>query len=158
MAQLYAVHIDEAFRIAYLLTGNRQLAEDLAQDGFLRLMGRLVHLRPSVDFGAYLRRTVVNLVNSHYRRRRVEQRYLQREGGMPPPDAKGPDLGDRDRMRLALLTLPRRQRTAVVLRYYADLSDRQAAEIMGCRPSTVRALVSRGMASLRSQVGGSDDQ
>jgi RNA polymerase sigma-70 factor (sigma-E family) len=152
--QLYRLHIDQAFRIAYLLTGNRTVAEDLAQEAFMRIAGRLLHLRRPSDFGAYLRKTVVSVAMSHFRRRRVEERYLRRESGLRSDQDAQPDLGARDQMRLALLRLPRRQRTAVVLRFYEDLSDNQAAEVMGCRPATVRSLVARGLRTLRPLVEG----
>jgi len=157
LAQLYRLYIDEAFRLAFLLTGNRALSEDLAQDAFVRLMGRFIHLRRPGDFSAYLRKTVVNLVNSHFRRRRVEERYLRGQSSGRAPQIEGPDLGARDQMRLALLSLPERQRTAIVLRFYEDLSDSQTADIMRCRPGTVRSLVSRGMETLRPLVGGPFD-
>jgi len=100
---------------------------------------------------------VVNLVNSHFRRRRVEERYLRGQSSGRAPQIEGPDLGARDQMRLALLSLPERQRTAIVLRFYEDLSDSQTADIMRCRPGTVRSLVSRGMETLRPLVGGPFD-
>src|SRR5919198_5236446 len=81
LGDLYLRHADEAVRLAYLLTGDRHLAEDLVQDTFVRLAGRLVHLRDPGAFHAYLRRTVVNLTNSHYRRKRLERAYLRRERG-----------------------------------------------------------------------------
>src|SRR5437588_10602578 len=80
IGELYLRHADAAVRLAYLLTGDLALAEDLAQDAFVRLAGRLVHLRDPDAFSAYLRRTVVNLSRSHFRRKRVERRYLQRAG------------------------------------------------------------------------------
>ena len=140
-----------------MANGNRALSEDLAQDAFVRLMGRFIHLRRPGDFSAYLRKTVVNLVNSHFRRRRVEERYLRGQSSGRAPQIEGPDLGARDQMRLALLSLPERQRTAIVLRFYEDLSDSQTADIMRCRPGTVRSLVSRGMETLRPLVGGPFD-
>src|SRR2546427_8888668 len=78
LGELYLRHADDAVRLAYLLTGDRGLAEDLVQDAFVRLTGRLVHLRDPGAFDAYLRRTVVNLSNSHFRRKRVERNYLER--------------------------------------------------------------------------------
>src|ERR687887_898790 len=81
LGDLYLRHADEAVRLAYLLTGDRHLAEDLVQDTFVKLAGRLVHLRDPGAFHAYLRRTVVNLTNSHYRRKRLERAYLRRERG-----------------------------------------------------------------------------
>ena len=157
LAELYALHVDAAFRLAYLLTGNRAQAEDLVQDAFVRLAGRLLHLRKPGGFEAYLRTTVVNLANSHFRHRKVEQRYLEREAGLRPADVNARDVGERERMREALMALPLRQRTAVVLRFYEDLSETQAAELMRCRPGTVRSLASRGIEALRSRMGGAVD-
>ena len=61
LAELYVRYADGAVRLAYLTTGDLALAEDLVQDAFVRLAGRLVHLRDPGAFEAYLRRTVVNL-------------------------------------------------------------------------------------------------
>src|SRR5215207_6992622 len=69
LADLYARHADEALRLSYLLTGDGALAEALVQDAFVRVAGRLLHLRDPGGFHAYLRKTVVNLAKSHYRRR-----------------------------------------------------------------------------------------
>src|SRR6058998_3162610 len=80
LGELYLRHAHDAVRLAYLLTGDRALAEDLVQDAFVRLAGRLVHLRDPCAFDAYLRRTVVNLSRSHFRRKKVERAYLQRAG------------------------------------------------------------------------------
>src|SRR6266702_3303813 len=78
LGELYRRHADRAIRLAYLLTGDRALAEDLVQDAFVKLAGRLAHLRDPGAFDAYLRRTVVNLANSHLRRKRLERTYLER--------------------------------------------------------------------------------
>src|ERR687887_372587 len=80
LGELYLRHADGAVRLAYLLTGDMALAEDLVQDAFVRLAGRLVHLRDPGAFDAYLRKTVVNLSRSHFRRRRVERAYVERAG------------------------------------------------------------------------------
>src|SRR5947208_10105937 len=112
LAELYVRHSAEATRLAYMLTGDRQLAEDLVQDAFVRLAGRLVHLRDPGAFDAYLRRTVVNLCNSQFRRRRVERAYLQRARGagemrgIPWPDRP---VEDRDELWEALGRLSGRQ-------------------------------------------------
>src|SRR6266566_9470783 len=68
LGTLYGRHAPGAVRLAYLLTGDPALAEDLVQDAFVKLAGRLAHLRDPEAFDAYLRRTVVNLANSHFRR------------------------------------------------------------------------------------------
>jgi len=151
LGDLYERHADDARRLAYLLTGDRALAEDLVQDAFVRLAGRLVHLRDPQAFPAYLRRTVVNLSRMHHRRRRVERGYLDRFREAPGVHDP-PDLATRDTLREALLGLPERQRTAIVLRYYLDLPEGEAADLLGCRPATVRSLISRGVRTLRTTV------
>src|SRR5215218_8241881 len=77
LGELYARHAGAAVGLAYLLTGDRHHAEDLAQEAFVRLAGRFRHLRDVGAFEAYLRRTVVNLFTSQLRRRRLERAYLR---------------------------------------------------------------------------------
>src|SRR5580765_5563923 len=77
LADLYRAESAHVVNLAYLLTGQRQLAEDLVQEAFLRVASRIREVSPDA-FGAYLRRTVVNLVRSHYRHARVERRYADR--------------------------------------------------------------------------------
>jgi len=93
----------------------------------------------------------VNLTRSHFRRRGVERRHAERQVPLPPVEQ--PDVGGREELRLALLALPVRQRTAIVLRYYEDLSEAQTADLMRLRPAAVKSLVSRGMATLRGTIG-----
>ncbi len=158
LGELYVRHADGAVRLAYLLTGDMGLAEDLAQDAFVRLAGRLVHLRDPGAFDAYLRRTIVNLVNSHFRRRKVERTYLRRAGGSVEARATAGvgerTVEDRDEVWTALGRVTTRQRAALVLRFYEDLSERQVAQILGCRPGTVKSLVARGLETLRTEIPG----
>ncbi|SRR6266545_2349716 len=151
LGELYTRHASEALRVAYLLSGDPSMAEDLVQDAFVRLAGRLLHLRDPGGFHAYLRTTIVNLARSHFRRRAVERRFLERQG--EPRGVEAPDLSDRERMRRALMELPIRQRTAVVLRYFEDLSEAQVADLMHCRTGAVKSLVSRGLSTLRATLG-----
>ena len=153
LGDLYVRHAPEGIRLAFLLTGDRALAEDLVQEAFARLVGRLRHLREADAFGAYLRRTIVNLVTSHFRRRRVERVYLESVARRPEVETN-PNWELDERMHEALLDLPKRQRAAIVLRFYEDLSDVQTAEIIRCSTGTVRSLVSRGMRTLRSKLEG----
>jgi RNA polymerase sigma-70 factor (sigma-E family) len=151
LSDLYVQHAPEGIRLAFLLTGDRSLAEDLVQEAFARLVGRLRHLRDPGGFAAYLRRTIVNLATSHFRHRRVERAYL--EGlGTDPMLGTNPNEDLDQTMHDALLRLPERQRAAIVLRFYEDLSDVQAAEVLRCSPGTVRSLVSRGMKTLRGRI------
>ena len=76
-------------RLAYLLTGDRAVAEDIAQDAFVRVVGHLGHLRDASSFDAYLRRTVVNLSKNHFRRRAVERRFLARAAEPEPVPRSG---------------------------------------------------------------------
>lgn len=156
LAELYRWHARDGVRLAYLITGDRDLAEDLVQDAFVRLAGRLVHLRDPSGFEPYLRRTIVNLANAHFRRRKVERRYLERQRTMRPEVGSEFDVSAREAMRAALLALPTRQRTAIVLRFYEDLSEAQTADLMGCRRGTVKSLVSRGMDKLKARTEGGD--
>jgi RNA polymerase sigma factor (sigma-70 family) len=124
----------------------------MVQDAFVRLAGRFADLRNPEAFPAYLRTTVINLARMHHRRRATEQRYLEREAAQPPRHVGTTDLEEYEVMKSALLRLPERQRAALVLRFYLDLSERDAAEALGCRPGTVKSLVSRGLEALRSQA------
>lgn len=151
LAELYAHHAGGALRLAYLLTGDASLAEDLVQDAFVRLAGRLLHLRDPGGFHAYLRQTIVNLARSHFRRQTIERRFIERQP--EPLPVSDPDLSDRESTRRALMELPIRQRTALVLRYLEDLSETQTADLMQCRPAAVKSLVSRGMTTLRTELG-----
>jgi RNA polymerase sigma-70 factor (sigma-E family) len=149
LGELYRVHAPDGVRLAYLLTGNRALAEDLVQEAFVRLHGRFRDLRDPGAFEWYLRRTIVNLVRSHFRRVRVERAYIAARGRERVPAAEPSDPGTREELWRALLELPERQRTAIVLRYYEDLSEARTAEVMGCPVGTVKSLVSRGTDRLR---------
>ena len=157
LAELYARHATEAIRLAYLLTGDRAIAEDLVQDAFVKLAGRLAHLRDPGAFDAYLRRTVVNLTNSYFRRKRLERAYLARAAAEQPTLATPSDPGRSEDLWADLQGLSVRQRTAIVLRIFEDLPEQQIAEILGCRPGTVRSLLSRGFAELRITMRSDDD-
>lgn len=154
LENLYAAHCPEATRLAFLLTGDRDLAEDLTQDAFVRVARRFGDLRSPEAFGPYLRKTVINLCKGHWRRRKVERTYLVRATAEPRPDSSElPDIGLRDALWEQLQRLPHRQRTAIVLRFYEDLSEQQTAGLLDCSPGAARALVSRAMETLRANVG-----
>jgi len=152
LAELYTRHAPAAQRLAFLLTGDRAHAEDLVQEAFVRVVGRFGHLRVPDAFEGYLRRTIVNLHTSQLRRRRVERAWLERERGGVRPTATLPDVGAREELWRAVLALPPRQRAAIVLRFYEDLSEHQTADVLGCSPAAAKALVARAMDTLRDQV------
>jgi RNA polymerase sigma-70 factor (sigma-E family) len=149
LAEIYERSAPAGFRLAYLLTGDRALAEDLVQEAFLRFVGRLHHLRDPDAFDGYLRRTIVNLTTDVFRRRAVERSYLERRTAELREESHDPDVAAYGSMRAALLSLPQRQRAAIVLRYYEDLHESEIANLLRCRPATVRSLVARGLEALR---------
>jgi len=149
LTDLYVRNAPGAIRLAYLLTGDQALAEDLVQDAFVRVVGRLAHLRSPDAFDAYLRRSIVNLSKNHFRHRAVERAYLARENRETDTGSVETAIVTHESMRQALLQLPERQRVALVLRFYEDLPDGQIAEILRCRPGTARSLISRGVQALR---------
>ena len=153
IADLYERHVSAAGRFAYLLTGDRGQAEDLVQEAFVRVIGRFGHLRVPDAFEAYLRRTIVNLHTSTLRRRQVERGYLRRTRQRAEPSAHMPDVGAREDLWRALGELTPRQRAAIVLRFYEDLSERETAGVLRCSPAAVKSLVARAMDSLRATIG-----
>jgi RNA polymerase sigma-70 factor (sigma-E family) len=158
LGELYLRYADGATRLAYLLTGDRQVAEDIVQDAFVKLAGRLAHLRDPNAFDAYLRRTVVNLSRSYWRHKKVERSYLRREEAAiaGEPVATPSSFEDRELVWGAMGRLTDRQRAAIVLRFYEDLSEADAAEILRCRPGTVKSLVSRGLEVMRQEIRGAE--
>jgi RNA polymerase sigma-70 factor (sigma-E family) len=155
LEELYVSNAPAAIRLAYFLTGDRELAEDLVQEAFVRVAGRLRHLRVPDSFPAYMRRTIVNLYTSQLRRRRLERAYVARRG--VDPRARHPeDVAQRDELWGAVQRLPERQRAAVVLRYYEDLSEREAADVLGVSTGALNALVARATATLRDHLRGEE--
>lgn len=151
LAMLYERTIGRAEALARGLTGDHHLAQDIAQEAFVRAAGRVIHLRDPSAFDAYLRKTVLNQCRAHFRRVGSERAGLQRMGA-PDEALPAPDPEQRDALWTALQQLPFRQRAAVVLRYYEDLSEAQTAAVMGCSARAVNALVSRALAEMRTQV------
>ena len=151
---LYERHAAASLRLAYLLTGEPELAEDLVQDAFVKMLGRFDDLRHPDAFEAYLRRTLVNLSHSTFRRRRLERAYVAREGQhlRTAPVAPVPDLEVQNELWHRLQRIAPRQRAALVLRYYLDLSELETAEALGCSLRSVKSLVSRGLGGLRDQL------
>ena len=144
---------DALLRFAYVLTGNRADAEDAVQDALSRALPRWERIRSADDPDAYVRRMVVNAHTSWWRR------FRRRES--PVDDVRvesrpGPDVEQQDRVWRACLELPNDQRVAVVLRYYEQREYAEIAALTGVREGTVRSRVSRGLATLREELGDDD--
>jgi RNA polymerase sigma-70 factor (sigma-E family) len=140
-------------RLAYGLTGDRWLAEDLAQSALASAYAAWWRVRRADDPDAYVRRILINASNRRFRRRRVPESPHELA---ELPDTRTADpadlVGDRAALLAALRELPPRQRAIVVLRYWEDLSDAQVAAVLGCSAGTVRSQASRAMAKLRGSA------
>ncbi len=151
-AGVYAANRERAVRLAWLLTSDVDQAEDVVADAFAKVWRRWQ--RGGIeDPAAYVRRAVVNEANSKLRRRYRERAEDRRQRG----DDRGIRLhdeqaADRDAVWQALQRLPERQRAAVVLRYYEDLSEAQAADVLGVAVGTVKSLTSRGLQRLEQEL------
>ncbi|MBW3561183.1 MAG: SigE family RNA polymerase sigma factor [Actinobacteria bacterium] len=148
-AEVFNAHHRRAVRLAYLLTSDANVAEDVVAEAFANVWVKWDKGRVD-DVGPYLRRAVVNNIRSRHRRKVVAMREAERRSG----DARGvrtydEDAADRDELWQALQRLPDRQRAAIVLRYYEDLSEADTAEALGVSVGTVKSQVSRGMDRLR---------
>ena len=145
-------------RLAYLLCGEREWAEDAVAEAFAATYPRWK--RGAVDdVGAYLRWAVVNRVRGGIRRRMVERRYQAQRPSTPPFASFEQRAVNGQALNWALGQLPARQRAAVVLRYYADLSEVDAARSLHCSVPALKTLSSRGVARLRALLaddGGRD--
>lgn len=155
IAGLYVAHMPAAIRLALVLTGSVDEAEDLAQEAFIRAAGRFAGIRDRECFPAYLRRAVINASKMRVRRRAVAARHGPLVWLREHPTAPSLGIEERDRLARALFTLPERQRAALALRFYCDLSEAETADILGCRRGTVKSLVSRGVEAMRVALGGS---
>lgn len=158
-------------RLAYLLTGDHELANDVVQDSFLLAYRGIKRFRLGEPFAPWLYRIVTNTARQQrryaQRRREVSLDTLPSEDGTSQPLGAAPDSaatyrGDpavqaeraevRDALLQALAVLPHKQREAVVLRYYFGYSDQQIASILGCRLGTLQQRLHAGRASLQQAI------
>lgn len=155
LAELYRLHSPAALRLAYVLVGDNDQAQDLVHEAFLRLFGRYRDLRDSDHFEAYLRRTIINLSKNHHRRSANERAFLHR---LTRQQTRTEEPAGRDELSQALMRLPERQRAAMALRYLEDLSEQQTADAMDTTVAAVKSLTQRGGAALRKHLRGEDDE
>ena len=139
------------FRTTYAVAGDRQRTEDALQAAFAQAWSRWSRVSAAGDPVAYVRRMAVNAALARHRRA-----YSRRELSVPvlpeTPTPEGSQV-DRDATWGAILALPPRQRAVVVLRYYEDLSEREIASVLGCRPGTVKSQAAAALAALRDALG-----
>ncbi|HWG99724.1 MAG TPA: SigE family RNA polymerase sigma factor [Pilimelia sp.] len=156
VTHLFGAHYRPLVRLATLLLHEQHAAEECVQDGYVALHARWHRLRDADKALAYLRTAVVNRCRSALRHRRVVQAHLA--AARPPHDAPSAEAGALHALQHAelihaLRALPPRQREALVLRYYADLSEADIAEAMGVSRGAVKSHTARGLAALRTAWG-----
>jgi len=146
---LYQTHALALKKLAFLMTGDQPTAEDVVQDAFLSLYRRYGSLDDTDNALGYLRTSVLNGCRSVHRVR------FRRQGIILDAPAEGESaediaiLGEANReVLVAIRRLPVRRREAVVLRYYLDMTEDQAARAMGVSRGTVKSATSRGLAAL----------
>ncbi|SDF77793.1 RNA polymerase sigma-70 factor, sigma-E family [Blastococcus aurantiacus] len=136
-------------RVAFLLTGDRWLAEDLLQTALLKTSRRWSRIADHQAACPYVRRVLVTTYASWRRRHRASEVLTDQLPEHLPADGAEVELG---RAVAALDALPPRMRAVIVLRYYEDLSEADTAAALGCSPGSVKSQASRGLARLRIEL------
>jgi RNA polymerase sigma-70 factor (sigma-E family) len=144
------------FRAAYLMVGDHALAEDLLQEALTKTYVAWPRLRDINNAEAYTRKAITTTAISWWRRKSWQHEkprddVPERPAGEHTEDSD--DVAQRDWLWTELQSLAPRQRAAIVLRYYEDLSEAQTAEALGCSIGTVKSQVSDGLKRLRANLG-----
>jgi RNA polymerase sigma-70 factor (sigma-E family) len=145
---LYQTMAVGLIRLAYVILGDRQAAEDVVQDAFCNVFQRWDHLSHVQGAEYYVRVAVLNACRSALRRRFVRTQRVLYE--LPAPSVEAAVLGseERDELIRAVDRLPRRQRETLILSYYLDLPDDEIATLMGVGMSSVRSARHRALETL----------
>jgi RNA polymerase sigma-70 factor (sigma-E family) len=151
-AQVFADQRVGALRLAFAMTGDALLAEDVVAEAFARTF-RQWSRGDVLDPDTYVRRAVVNEVRTTWRRLEVRRRHAARERPTTTSSSGIDRVADADLLERALATLPARVRAVVVLRIVEDLSEHQTAAALGCSVGTVKGYLSRGLERLREALG-----
>jgi RNA polymerase sigma-70 factor (sigma-E family) len=142
-------------RAAYLMVGDAQLAQDLVQEALTKTYVAWPRLRDPRNAEAYCRKAITTTAISWFRRKgwNNERPTEQLPEGASRQAGLEAAVAEHDVVWRALLTIPPRQRAALVLRFYEDLTEAQTAAAMGCAVGTVKSQVSAGLAKLRDRLG-----
>jgi RNA polymerase sigma-70 factor (sigma-E family) len=146
VAVLYHRHRDELVRLAVGLTGDGGLAEEIVQEAFAQLLARWSLLRDRQAAPAYLRQIVVNGARANWRRRRRRELLAHLLGSQAHTD--DPDIAQQSTLLAALGQLPIGKRSCLLLRYYADLSEAETAQVLGVSTGTVKSQTAKGLRQL----------
>ena len=145
---LYQASALGLIRLAYIMLGDLQSAEDVVQEAFYGLYRRWDRLKDHSGALYYVRVSVLNGCRSALRRRAVRRRVLARQPAADSAEAVVLGGEEREEVIRALGRLPHRQREVLVLRLYSELSDEEIARVMGIRQSTVRSAAYRALETL----------
>jgi RNA polymerase sigma-70 factor (sigma-E family) len=162
-AALHREHFLHLTRLAAMLVGDRETAEDIVQDVFVRMQGRWRRFPDTERALRYVRASVVNGARAALRRRRLAARTAAQHGSDTDPTGPAAEQlvldGLRDgSVRAAVARLPRRQREVILLRYLEDLSIVETARVLGISGGAVKASAGRAMISLASMLGADRDE
>lgn len=144
-------------RMARLFTDDRNAAEDLVQEAFIRLHKSAHRIKSNDKAASYLRSIVINLARDHNRRGLMSLRHQEAVPAGSTPEAPEDRLIlDEQQARFLdeVRALSPRQRDCIFLRFYLELSEREIADVLGISPNSVKTHFRRGLASLRSTIGG----
>jgi RNA polymerase sigma-70 factor (sigma-E family) len=155
LAELYAAHRLSLVRLAILLVDDQASAEDVVQDAFAHLAGRMHRLRDRHAALGYLRTSVVNGSRSALRRRRTARGYVPPRDVEPPgPDDRAVLAEEHREVLAAVERLAPRQREVLVLRYWSGLSEAEIAEACGISRGSVKSTASRAIGALEQIMKG----
>ncbi len=152
-AEFAAARSGALFRAAYLMVGDHALADDLLQEALTKTYVAWPRLRDINNAEAYTRKAITTTAISWWRRKSWQNEKPR--GDVPERDnaGHGDDIAERDWMWQELQNLAPRQRAAIVLRYYEDLTEAQTAAALGCSVGTVKSQVFDGLKKLRQALG-----
>ncbi|MEX1004936.1 MAG: sigma-70 family RNA polymerase sigma factor [Acidimicrobiia bacterium] len=152
IARLFHAESTRLVRLARFFVDDRDAAEDLVQEAFIRLARSIQRIKDPDAVPAYLRSIVLNLARDHNRRGLVSLRH--RISSEPPPgvDEEIELREDQKRVIDALGSLPTGQRNCLVLRHYMELSNPEIARTLGISINTVKTHIQRGMAALELRL------
>jgi RNA polymerase sigma-70 factor (sigma-E family) len=142
---------------AYVMVGDHHLAEDIVQEALTKTYVAWPRIRDTSKAEAYARRAVARTAISWWRRKSSHERPCERLPDEAGRDTMADDISRRDSVWVQLQALPIRQRSAIVLRFYEDLSVADTAHALGCSEGSVKSQVSRGLARLKETLGDIDE-
>lgn len=155
VAELFAAESTNLVRMARLFTDDRNAAEDLVQESFIRLHRSAHRIKDPSKAAAYLRSIVINLARDHNRRGLMSLRHQEALPAGSTPDAPEDVLALDERRRQVideLRELSPRQRDCIVLRFYLEMSEQETAEVLGISKNSVKTHSRRGMEAMRARL------